>query len=205
MKPIFMVTVATAKLNMLKQKMHHICYAKAEWNNYINKRRLAQCHRCQEWGHATTNCYADPACLKCAGEHLTKDCKKPRSEPAKCVNCNKDHPANATICDIYKRRLEMIGRLQKKAKTRNREKGRQHRDLNDKRQYPQLRPTPGVSQTWNRNDTLNNIPRLRETQKITEATTEKQNVGSEINDFLRLTGEIKKLNTKFNVPKLTKC
>lgn len=27
-KPIFMVTVAIAKLNTLKQKMHHICYTK---------------------------------------------------------------------------------------------------------------------------------------------------------------------------------
>lgn len=90
-KPIFMVTIATVKLSLIKQKEQYVCYTKVEWDYYINKRRLAQCYRCQEWEHATMNCYADPACLKCTGEHLTKDYKKPKSEPAKCMNCHKDY------------------------------------------------------------------------------------------------------------------
>lgn len=203
-KLIFMVsTVVIAKLNSLKQKMHHICYTKVDWDNYIKKRRLAQC---QKWGHATTNCYADPACLKCAGEHLTKDCKKPRCEPAKCANCNKDHPGNATIGDTYKRRLDMIGKRQEKAKTRSKEQGIQHRDLelDDKKQFPELRPTPGALQAWNRNDTVNIIPRSRESQKVTEVTMDRQKVGSDLNDFLILTEEIKQLNTKFNVKSMLK-
>ncbi|EFN90086.1 Nucleic-acid-binding protein from transposon X-element, partial [Harpegnathos saltator] len=102
-KPMLLVIVDKIKIGMLKQKTQYVCYTKVIWDNYINKRRLAEYHRRQEWGHATINCHADPACLKCAGEHLTKKCKKPVSEPAKCINCSKDHPANVTICEAYKK------------------------------------------------------------------------------------------------------
>lgn len=83
----------------------------------------------------------------------------------------------------------MIGRLQEKAKIRSKEQGRQYRDLelNDRRQFPQLRPTPGALQVWNRNDTANTISRFRESRKPTEITTDRQNVGTDLNDFLMLT------------------
>lgn len=33
-----MVTVSTVKLRLLKQS---VCYARVEWDNYINKKRIA--------------------------------------------------------------------------------------------------------------------------------------------------------------------
>ncbi|KOC58985.1 RNA-directed DNA polymerase from mobile element jockey, partial [Habropoda laboriosa] len=49
-----------------------------------------------------------PACLKCPEQHLTKDCKQTKETPAKCINCGSDHPANATICKEYLKRLSAI-------------------------------------------------------------------------------------------------
>ena len=108
-QPLYMVTfTSNIQLKALQHKVPYLQYTKIEWNNYINKRRITQCHKCQVWGHATNNCYAAPACLKCAEGHLTQDCKKASTTPAKCINCGGDHPANATCCVAYKARLELI-------------------------------------------------------------------------------------------------
>lgn len=108
-QPMFMVTLnENVQIKQIKQEVKYLGHTKIIWDNYINKRRITQCHRCQAWGHATSNCYAKPACLKCAEGHLTKDCEKPKTIPAKCVNCGEDHPANATCCAAYKARLEMV-------------------------------------------------------------------------------------------------
>lgn len=52
---------------------------------HVNKKELVQCHRCQKWGHATSNCNMHAKCLKCAKDHLTGECTKtPETDP----NCN---------------------------------------------------------------------------------------------------------------------
>lgn len=80
---LFMITVpATYNLSQMNSKIQSICYTKIQWEYYISKRRLAQCHRCQEWGYATSNRFAEVACLKCAKPHLTRESPKPRSKPA---------------------------------------------------------------------------------------------------------------------------
>lgn len=60
--------------------------------------KIAQCHGCQRFGHSQSNCTAPFRCVKCAKAHHTKECKKPRNTPAKCANCNGDHPANFSLC-----------------------------------------------------------------------------------------------------------
>lgn len=72
----YMVTfLGNMQIKQQSQLAKYICNTKIIWEHYINK-RITQCRRCQGWGHATINCYAEPACLKCAEGHLTKDCKK---------------------------------------------------------------------------------------------------------------------------------
>lgn len=107
----FMVTTeANIRLEFLKQKVRYLAQIKITWEHYSNKKRITQCHRCQGWGNATTNCHV---CLKCAQSHLTKDCKKSKDLPAEYVNCGKDHPANASICKAYKKRIEQIDSTKK--------------------------------------------------------------------------------------------
>ncbi|GBP92954.1 Nucleic-acid-binding protein from transposon X-element [Eumeta japonica] len=51
-----------------------------------------QCLRCQLYGHAAQNCYAQPLCIKCRESHATKECKrnKDSGDIPECVNCNSD-------------------------------------------------------------------------------------------------------------------
>ncbi|GBP81659.1 RNA-directed DNA polymerase from mobile element jockey [Eumeta japonica] len=59
-----------------------------------------QCHRCQLYGHAVTNCHAPPRCVKCLDPHWTKECTRTRDSEGKpaCCNCGSDHTANYGGC-----------------------------------------------------------------------------------------------------------
>lgn len=88
-RPLFMIiTSSFITLRYLRQTLRHLMAIKITVEERTNRKRIIQCHRCQTWGHVTSNCYRPARCLKCAGPHLTKTCTKPRTEPAKCVNCN---------------------------------------------------------------------------------------------------------------------
>lgn len=88
----------------MQQKVH-ICYCKVSSKRYVNKKELIQCHRCQKWGHATSNCNMTPKCLKCAKNHLTDEGTKTPDTDATCANCGGKHPANIIECEVYQRRL----------------------------------------------------------------------------------------------------
>lgn len=68
---------------------------------------VAQCHRCQAFGHSSHNCHRPPKCVRCAGEHIVADCPRPRSEPATCVNCGRSHAANNRHCKAYRREARL--------------------------------------------------------------------------------------------------
>ncbi|GBP63921.1 Nucleic-acid-binding protein from transposon X-element [Eumeta japonica] len=60
-----------------------------------------QCYRCQLYGHAAQNCYAQPRCVKCREPHSTKECKRSKDsgDVPECVNCNSEgHPASYKGC-----------------------------------------------------------------------------------------------------------
>lgn len=102
------ITKNDVRLKHLMQNIKALCYTRVTWNRHYNKRIITQCHRCQMWNHATSNCNARPACVKCGEEHWTYECKKTKDTPATCVNCKGDHPANSMDCPIYKAKLEGI-------------------------------------------------------------------------------------------------
>jgi len=54
-------------------------------------REPVQCYRCQGFRHAKNSCMRPPRCMKCAGEHLSSCCTKPKTTPATCVNCSGQH------------------------------------------------------------------------------------------------------------------
>ncbi|XP_063988300.1 uncharacterized protein LOC135168239 [Diachasmimorpha longicaudata] len=110
---------------------------KITWEHYMNKRRITQCRRCQEWGHSTTNCVAKPLCLKCAENHLTRECTKTRDTPATCANCGGKHPANATSCEAYKRRIELIEKKKTPLGTK-RKLSQNPLDINNTVHFPKL-------------------------------------------------------------------
>lgn len=96
-------------IKRLNAEIKYIFHTKISWERrHTSERQIIQCHRCQSWGHATTNCRMPPKCLKCAQPHLTYQCKKDPNTPAKCANCDQDHPANYTGCEVYTRKLETL-------------------------------------------------------------------------------------------------
>jgi hypothetical protein len=66
------------------------------------KNGIVQCTRCQLYGHTKTYCTRPFTCVRCGGNHNSTQCQKPRSTPAKCALCKKDHPANYKGCQIYR-------------------------------------------------------------------------------------------------------
>lgn len=67
-----------------------------------NSSMILQCKRCQAFGHTKGYCNKDPACVKCAGRHFTKNCTIGKDVKAKCVNCREAHPASYRGCQIAK-------------------------------------------------------------------------------------------------------
>lgn len=66
-----------------------------------SKARSTQCHRCQLYGHSQSRCRASPKCVKCAGDHFSDACPKPRETTATCANCGGPHPASYQGCQKH--------------------------------------------------------------------------------------------------------
>ncbi|CAH0714200.1 unnamed protein product, partial [Brenthis ino] len=80
-----------------------------------NKKLGTQCFRCQGFGHASRNCNRPVRCVKCTLAHPTWECpKKENDGPARCCNCQDNHPANYAQCQA---RLQYIERIQSKRET----------------------------------------------------------------------------------------
>ncbi|GBO44388.1 hypothetical protein AVEN_123042-1 [Araneus ventricosus] len=56
------------------------------------------CYRCQDYFHHSSRCTRSPRCMKCAGNHWSRDCPKPTDTPATCLHCGGNHTANYTGC-----------------------------------------------------------------------------------------------------------
>lgn len=109
-RSLYMITTTKDyTIRRLNAEIKYINHTKVSWERRnSSERQIIQCHRCQSWGHATSNCRMPPRCLKCASPHLTHECKKKPDTPAKCANCDKDHPANYTGCEAYVKKLEVL-------------------------------------------------------------------------------------------------
>lgn len=76
------------------------------------------CYKCGRTGHNGNKCTNTPACLRCAGNHLTKDCKgRNKICCVNCVYCNKkygknyntEHTATDTEnCTILKTKINKV-------------------------------------------------------------------------------------------------
>ena len=109
--PFFMVSFdKNTKINEVR-KIRYICSIVVRWEKYYNNRKVTQCHRCQQFGHGSSNCHRSPKCVKCAGDHFTSDCKKTPEQKPKCVNCSEEHPANYSKCSKYLEKLQYIEKL----------------------------------------------------------------------------------------------
>ncbi|RZC42324.1 hypothetical protein BDFB_013312, partial [Asbolus verrucosus] len=118
-RPLYLVVMdKNITIDKLEKHIRIVLYTKVQWERHQNNKLIVQCHRCQEWGHATSNCHANPKCLKCAGPHLTRECEHGHLNSPKCANCNGDHVANSTMCPIYIKKIEFINQLRQTKDTK---------------------------------------------------------------------------------------
>lgn len=68
------------------------------WDKYNGTKPFIQCFRCQAHGYTFKNCNKEYRCVKCAGSHNSKECRKIPDTPAKWVNCKGDHTASYSKC-----------------------------------------------------------------------------------------------------------
>lgn len=74
---------------------------KVTFSEYVSQGGPQQCYRCQGFGHKSSGCFVNVKCVRCGKNHLSKDCTKDPLEPAKCANCNKEHPASYRQCEKF--------------------------------------------------------------------------------------------------------
>lgn len=110
--PLLVQLPAGADIVKFKQ-IKYLCSCVIQIERFKPKNNFGtQCYRCQRFGHASQNCNLPQRCVKCVGEHATKDCpKKERISPAQCCNCNENHPSNYRHCPV---RVGYLKRLQEK-------------------------------------------------------------------------------------------
>lgn len=104
--PLYMViTGSEIKLKDLQKKIVFVNHTKIQWERKYNAKKIIQCKNCQQWGHAASNCYSVPNCLKCGAEHSTSQCTIDENTPPRCANCSRSHLASSSDCPIYQYRL----------------------------------------------------------------------------------------------------
>lgn len=101
--PLFMLTFEKEQKLEEIYKINSILNLKVKVEQLRkNNNLITQCKKCQAYNHTQKYCGRDPRCVKCAGKHLTNQCKIDIKVPAKCVNCQQNHPANYRGCEIAK-------------------------------------------------------------------------------------------------------
>jgi hypothetical protein len=75
------------------------------FERYKSPFKTQQCHNCQGYHHHSNFCNMPPKCVKCAGDHSSNQCNRPKIPdpqlPPKCVNCHKAHTANYRGCEAF--------------------------------------------------------------------------------------------------------
>lgn len=154
------------KLNDLK-KVTGLFNMVVEWKHYKRySNEPTQCSRCQQFGHGASNCFKQPKCVRCAGDHLSKDCDllpkidanstpatnfKPKipEDKVKCALCDGQHTANYRQCEERSKFKKLQRTLQDRGQHRSKRQplprdflGHQNFPTSQKATIPPFVPAP---------------------------------------------------------------
>ncbi|GIY62197.1 nucleic-acid-binding protein from transposon X-element [Caerostris darwini] len=100
--PLFQIQLAPTENIEEIWTLDNLLFTKITVEKYNNKGGISQCHRCQLFSHSSINCKLPIKCVKCAGQHLTKDCSiTNHTETPVCANCQGSHPASYRGCPKF--------------------------------------------------------------------------------------------------------
>lgn len=102
--PLFFVEIQKNDNNKDIYEIEYLTHMKVKIEPPKQKREVLQCKRCQRFSHTQAYCHRSPRCVKCAGDHLTSECKwkDNKNKDVKCVLCEGNHPASYKGCTVYK-------------------------------------------------------------------------------------------------------
>lgn len=191
----FLVNIAKSCQIQDLKKIEEIDHVKIQWQKYSRKSPVTQCYRCQKLGHGSSNCNRIPKCVKCAKNHLTKDCeiKEKNSELIQCANCDGPHTANYSKCPIILRYVDSL--IHKSP-----QKPENIPKIPDMKQFPPLKKTsyhPVTNQISYLEMAKKSSPKTQQT--IIETPISNQN---NLDDFQTLIKEIQELNSICNISQL---
>jgi hypothetical protein len=72
--PIFYVDLKPKANNKDIYKIKLLMNTCVQFEAPYVKREILQCMRCQKYGHTKNYCHYNPRCVKCAENHMTRDC-----------------------------------------------------------------------------------------------------------------------------------
>lgn len=212
-RPLFLVvTNKDINLTFLQQNIKFVCSTKIKWERHANTKLITQCRRCQEWGHATSNCFVTPRCAHCASEHWTHQCTN--KEANMCANCNQTgHKAFANECPVYVKRLALTRKSEKPAEPRYQDAPLPSTNAWAQRPITEVVPaasnqrretTPPVERPGPSNK--EDFPALpsgpRHQQPRNRKPEPEENEFDSANQFENLSREFKKLNSLVNLEKM---
>jgi hypothetical protein len=103
-------------------KVDHLLGVRVTIDPFEHGDSVPQCYRCQRFGHSSRNCNLPSRCVKCAGDHEARDCRRAREDAAKCCNCGGPHVASWRGCkahqDAVKAKLRREAQSRVPSKTR---------------------------------------------------------------------------------------
>ena len=101
--PLFFIELESSENNKEIYGINHLLNTIVSFEPPRKKRDIPQCVRCQGFGHTKNYCHKTPVCVKCAENHITKDCPiKTKVQEVKCANCAGNHPASYKGCTVRK-------------------------------------------------------------------------------------------------------
>lgn len=112
--PMFMLTFEQDEDIKKIYEIKDILGMKVQIHPLRKSKLVPQCKNCQKYGHTHKYCSSNPKCVKCAGDHHTKDCIKEKKAVPKCANCSERHPANYRGCIVAKELQQVKDNKQKK-------------------------------------------------------------------------------------------
>ncbi|GBM63224.1 hypothetical protein AVEN_188259-1 [Araneus ventricosus] len=148
--PYFLIEVAKTKNHLGIYNLKTIKLLSVTIKPYRKKNRATIFFKCSNFHHSARNCQFKDRCIKCEGNHETRDCTiKTKIDNPKCINCKENgHLASWRGCPMFPKLTFNISKPTYAQKLKN--------------NIPKT-PNPNINQTTSANAILNNdIHELRE-------------------------------------------
>jgi len=155
---IFFINIKPcAKIN----EIYHVktlCRQKIRIERMRKSSEIAQCRRCQEYGHTAKYCRRHPNCARCGENHQTMQCTRPIDALPTCYHCSENHTASFKGCLKYQ---ELLRRSMGPARNGNRlNKNIHNHSPRDRQELPALQPNYRKNNTQSTVQQLSTQPQL---------------------------------------------